>query len=180
MKKQNLKAVAKWIPFVVTLFGTVLLVASLFMPYASAVGEYAEQPEEDPNRIVDTQTYMQAHEFLNVSVMEFAGIYSRLDGYFICTATAYIIAAFSARTLLVAVNKKPIATMIFDLLAFFVFLAQRWDYTDRGVVPSANYEWGVGYHLFCVATAVVFAGAMWMFVNNLLKKKVLQKAREES
>jgi len=113
----------------------------------------------------------KAHELVGISMFEFAGIYSRLDGYFICTAIVYIIAGCSLLTLLFVVKKKPIAAIVSDLLALLICLAQRWDYIDRGVVPSSNYEWGAAYYLFFVAVALVFFGSVWMLVVRVLNKR---------
>lgn len=81
------------------------------------------------------------------------------------------IAVFALLTVLFSVLKKPVAVIVFSILSFVVFLVQNWDYTDRGIVPTESYEWGIGHTIFFIAFFLVIAGAVWMLVNKILIKK---------
>ena len=74
-------------------------------------------------------------------------------------------------SILFTVLKKPIAITIFSLLAFGVFSIQNFDYTDRGVIPSSTYDWGVAYYAFYIAFLVALVGAVLMLVFKIICKK---------
>ena len=51
---------------------------------------------------------------------------------------------------------------------------QNWDYTDRGVIPSSSYDWGLAHTLFPIVAFIALAGAIWMLVMKIIAKKQLQ------
>ena len=61
--------------------------------------------------------------------------------------------------------------LFFDVLTFGIFSLQNADYASRGVVPSANYDWGIAYYLVFAALAVAALAAIWLFVEKRQAKK---------
>ena len=53
---------------------------------------------------------------------------------------------------------------------------QNLDFTERGVIPSSSYDWGIGYYVFFGAAAVALIGAVWMLVKKIIIKRQLKTA----
>jgi hypothetical protein len=51
---------------------------------------------------------------------------------------------------------------------------QNWDYTDRGVIPSSSYDWGLAHTLLPIAAIIALAGAIWMLAIKISTKKQMQ------
>jgi len=79
--------------------------------------------------------------------------------------------------LITSLCKKPIGIIIFDLLALGAFKITCFDFEDRGVVPSNSYDWGIVSWLAYVIGVVIFAGAVWLFIEKRKAKK-LAKAEQ--
>lgn len=167
------------IPFIVTVIGTLLMVVTVFLPYATAIDDHAENIKENPDAVVYEELDMTAQDMMNISMVEYANVYSNLAdqlfgdpsyGIFYVVLVA-LIGGFALLAAFFAFLKKPIAVIIFSVLSFGVFSLQNWDYTDRGVIPSSSYDWGTGYYVFYVAAVVTLVGAIWLLVNKILTKK---------
>lgn len=172
------------IPFVIALVGTVFMFITIFLPYATAKNEYAEKMNTYPDEIVYEELNITSKDMINISMVEYAKIYSKLSEQ-IWGTTAYgifyvalvaLIGGFSLLSVLFTVLKKPIAVVIFSLLSFGVFSMQNFDYSDRGVIPSNTYGWGVAYYIFYIAFAMALIGAVWMLVSKIIQKKQQKSA----
>lgn len=169
------------IPFIIALVGSILMAITLILPYSTAIDDHAEYINNHPDEIVYEELDIYAEDTMDISMVEYANIYGSMseklwgDSF---TGTLYIalvvlIGGFSVLAVLFSILKKPIAVIIFDVLAYLVFCIQNWDYTDRGVVPSSGYDWGAGYYIFHAAAVITFVGAVWMLVNKIRMKKQL-------
>ncbi len=167
------------IPFIIALVAALFMVVSIFLPYSSATETHAETIKENPDVIVYKDPDITSGELLDISMFEYARIYALLseDLYgnaavgFFYVAMVGLIGGFALLNLLFVSLKKPIPGIVFSVLAFAVFLLQNWDYTDRGVVPSRSYEWGIGYYVFFAVAVIALAGNIWMLVEKILLKK---------
>ena len=81
-------------------------------------------------------------------------------------------ALFAVLTLLMTILKKSIAVIVFDILTLLDFWLIRFDFSDRGVIPSSRYDWGIASYLPYFLGVVVLAGAIWMLVE---KKKMKEQ-----
>lgn len=160
------------ISFLIALIGTILLLVSLFLPYATAIGDHADSLKKHSDTIISSEMNLSAKDSFHFSMVEYAGIYGKHSTYLfgdsatglLYTALVILIGVFSLLALLFVLRKKPIASFIFTLLSFSVFSLQNWDYTDRGVIPSSGYDWGIGYYIFFAATFFSLVGAIWMLL----------------
>lgn len=163
------------IPFLITLLSALLLVSTIFMPYASATDTFAERIDKMPDTIVDTKLNMTAEDMRHISMFEYAQAYININDVYavgiVYVVFVAMIGAFALLTLLFALLKKPIPVIIFSVLALGTFLIQNWDYSDRGVVPGNNYDWGIAYYLFFAAFVLILGGAVWMLVCKIKAKK---------
>ncbi|OZG60023.1 hypothetical protein BLEM_2198 [Bifidobacterium lemurum] len=157
------------IPWIVSIVGSVVMAASVLLPYGAA--KDAES--------LSAMSELIGEDLVNPSMAKFAQVYMAHAGEYINELQAYItlgittaIAVFSLLALLFAVLKKPIATIVFAILALLVFLAQSFDFSNRGVVPSDNYGWGIGYYALFAGIIVTIVGAIWMFAAHRQAKKM--------
>ena len=165
-------------PFLAMLIGSLMLVVTLFLPFASATEDYKERLEEYSDSMYVEELDMTNEEAINISLFEFARIYSVAAemgmSKGVSIACMVIIAAFGAfalLTLLFSVLKKPIPAIIFNLLAFAVFRITKWDFEDRGVIPNSNYDWGMAQYICYIGIVVVMVGAVALLVVKIKDKK---------
>ena len=129
------------IPFIVALIGSLMLIVTLFLPFASATEDYKEYLQEYSDEMYVEELNMTNGDAVNISLFEFGRIYAAAADWgmseSIAIACLVIISAFTLFTILTtlfSVLKKPIVAMIFNLLSFGVFWLIKWDFEDRGVV----------------------------------------------
>ena len=164
------------LPFIVALIGLLILVIGMFLPYITAVGEMGEYIEKYPDRIEIKDLELTASDLKDIPVISVSqiitGIYGEDDGA-IANVIVMVFGGFLALTVLFVILKKPIAIMIFDLLAFgsfsFLNFAMKEDFID----PD-KYAWGIGYTIIQVGVAIVFATAIWMLVKKIIVKRELK------
>lgn len=141
-----------------------LMILSIFLPYASATEENAENLEKYSDYYAIEEINMTGEDLINISMLEYAIVYSNMsEDLFgdskigiIYVALVVLIVAFSLFVLIFAILKKPLAIIVFDVIGFMVLCVQNWDYSDRGIVPSSSYDWGIAYYLFAFCTIAVF------------------------
>ena len=177
MKTKNEKTLT--ISKMIALFGAVLMLVCIFLPYATAIDDHAQALKENPDKVVYAEMDITAGDMVNVSMVQYANLYSKLSEQIFGSSAAGIlyvvfvglVGGFALIAALFALGKKPIAVTIFTLLSYGVFNIHSWDFTDRGVVPSTNYGWGIGYYLYFVAVAITVVGAIWLLVAKIKSKK---------
>ena len=163
-------------PFVVSLIGVLILVVGMFLPYITAVGEMGEYIEKYPDRIEIEDLELTASDLKDIPVISVSqiitGIYGEDDGA-LANVIVFTFCGFVALTALFVIIKKPIAVMIFDLLAYgvFAFLSA---YMKEDFIDPDKYAWGIGYTVIQAAIAVVFAAAIWMLVKKIITKRELK------
>ncbi len=156
-----------FIPFVAVLIGSLMLVITLFAPFASATGDFKERLQEHSEEMYEEELNMTCGDAVHISLFEFGKMYYTAadkgvskDVSIACVVIISIFAVMTVLTLLFSVLKKPIAIIIFDLLAFGVFRLIKWDFADRGVMPSSNYDWGMAQYICYVGIVIAFVGAV--------------------
>ncbi len=159
---------SKNIPFWIALSGAILLIIVLFLPFASATESYEQSLLDDPEEIYAEEINMTNEEAVDLSLIDLGrmalvqidnGV--QTDVAIVCLIMACLYAVFAALTTLFVVIKKSIAALIFDILTFGIFWLTKWDYEDRGVIPSSRYDWGL-------ATVVCYIGIIAVIVSVIL------------
>lgn len=179
--KPNLNSRRLLIPFLVTLVGSLLLLSMLILPFASADEDYEDALLDEPDEYVVEEIDMTNEDVVNISLMEYVQIYSEAARQDIrretCIATIVIIAIFAlfaVFTVLMSLLKKPIGIIIFNALSLVAFWLTRFDFEDRGVIPSSLYDWGVASVLTYIIGVVVIIGAIWLFIVKRRAKKYIE------
>ena len=179
--KNNASSSQILLPMILAILGSIIMCAVIFLPYATATDEYAQWIDAFSDVVIYEKNEMTASDLKDVSMVEFADVYSsnsmeiwgnQGNGTMYVVLVA-LIGGFSLLGVLFASIKKPVALIMMIVLAFVTFLIQNWDYSDRGVIPGLNYEWGFGYYVFYAATAAAFIASIWMIV--IKRKKVSEK-----
>ena len=70
-KKNNL-----FIPFIVAVIGSALMILTIFLPYTSATKEFAERIDSYPEAVAYSNTDIKASDVKNVSMVQYASMYS--------------------------------------------------------------------------------------------------------
>ncbi|MDR4019482.1 hypothetical protein [Bifidobacterium sp.] len=173
------------IPYVLLVVGAVAMAVSFFLPFASAKGDYAEYLKQYGDRVYTAEAGLHNKDVVGLSLLTFLRIYiaglqsgKLLGGMYleavICITLMVVIAVSSLLILLFGVLKKPIAAIVFSVLAVVAFYALRWDFDDRGVLPSSQYGYGIA-DIYPISFVVVVAGAIWFMVSRHIAKTVHQQ-----
>lgn len=167
----------KSIPVIVGIVCAALMVAALFLPYATATSDGAAYLENHSSQSVMQGFDLTTDQMKNMSLVDFARAYLALAEHSYQQLSGIymgLVVAMGAAALLMALcfaKRRPIGALVFDVLAFGIFSLQNADYASRGVVPSANYDWGIAYYLVSVVLAVAALAAVWLFVEKKRAKK---------
>ncbi len=171
-------------PVLITIIGAVLMLLMLFLPYASATDDYEERLMKYEDEMYVKEIGMTNADAVDISLFEFERIYVEAarqglnkEISITCIVVISIFVVFVLQTLLMSFLKKPIAIVIFDLLTMIVFKLICFDFEDRGVIQSSSYHWGIVYYLVYVIGVIIFAGAIWLFIEKR-KAKTIGKAEQ--
>ena len=175
MKEKN----KLFIPYVITLIGTIMMILLLVLPFTTATDEYAERLD----RFADTEVYkglsLTCADVKNVSLVDYARIYVAVGENFwkneyagwIYAGLIAAIGLFSLIAVIKAIRKKPIGiiiskifTVITVAIFYFVFIA-------RHVVQNENYVWGVAHYCYYIIPIIIIVCSIWLFI----KKRQLNK-----
>lgn len=88
-----------------------------------------------------------------------------------CMVIIALYAGFGVLTLLMALVKKPIGIIVFDILTLGVFKLIQFDFKDRGVALSNNYDLGIVNYLTYVIGIVILVGAVLLFIEKRKAKQ---------
>ena len=159
----------RMIASVATIVAALLLVVAFFLPYASGTQEFREGLSSMSANPYSETLGMSNDDIVDLSLAEHVRIYSAAGElgmpeefaavYVPLTAAPAVLGAL---TLLFAVLRKPIPSILFSVLT--VTLLLNWDFEDRGVIPSDTYDWGVARWVYLAAGVAVIVCAIWQIV----------------
>ena len=161
------------VSFLAMLIGSIMLIITLFVPFASATDDHREYLEKYANTVSIEELDITNEQLLDVSLFKFARIYSALSGdiSISCIAMISVFAFFALLTLLFSILRKAIPVIIFDLLTFVVFRIIQWDFEDRGVISNSKYDGGIALYIGYIGVVIVMAGAVTLLVMKIKNKK---------
>lgn len=171
------------VPYLIALLATLIMAISVFMPYATVIGEYKEALDNATNAILDSNLGLSVESVKDVSLFEFAHIYNADsqnifgdgDGV-VYVVIVTVIAGFALLGTLFTLFKKGTPIIVFTILSFLVFAFNNFDFSLRGIVPSESYAYGFGYYVFYAATILALAGAILLIIaKHKIKKEANKK-----
>lgn len=176
MNKAKTKALQ--FPFLITFIGGALLMLMMLFPYASAKEDDKEILLENADEFYVEEIKMTNEEAVNISLGEYIMIYAEAakqgiqkETSIACVVLIAVFWALVVLTYIMAILKKPIGIVIFDLLAMCVFKIIHFDFEDRGIIPSSSYDWEIANYLTYIIGIVILGGAIWLFIEKRKAKK---------
>lgn len=173
MKNKNLLY-----PVLTTVFGALLLLITLFLPFASANESHKERLMSYPDAIYSEEAGMTNKDAVDISLVEFIKIDSAAveTGLSEKTAIANMVviiafAVFVVLTLLFSILKKPIPILIFDIISFAAMQLIKFDFEDRGAVPSSSYDWGIAHIICYIGIVIAAVGAVLLLIAKIKNKR---------
>lgn len=153
---------------IIAVIGAVCMLLTVFLPYSTATQKQKDNLNRYPDAVLYEELGMKAKDLLNLSLMEYTRVYSSDTSLGNDIGVLYIVllAVIGGMTLLAllkTIKGKPVGSLVFTGISLAAFLLLRFDFVDRGVVPSESYTWGFGYYLFYIGIIAVAAGAVWQF-----------------
>ncbi len=165
-------------PFFIALLGMAAMIITLFLPYASAIGDHAKELSANADAIMHLNLGITAKDMMNISMVDFARLYNSLSSsifgnnegsiYIVLVA---LIGGFSLLSALFVIFKKATPAIVFTMLSFLVFAFQNYDFEIRNIINGETYNWGFGYYIFYAATVLALAGAVWLLITKIRIKK---------
>lgn len=160
-------------PFLLTVAGAILLLVMIVLPFASAKKEHKEKLTQNAEQMYMEEIEMTNADAIHISLVEFVHIYSHTfkqefqkEISIVCIVLVTMFTVFAFLAMLMAIVKKPIGVIVFDILTMVVFGIIHYDFADRGVIPSRLYDWGIVNYLTYLLGGIVIVGAIWMFVKK--------------
>lgn len=157
-------------PKVIALIGSLLLMITIFLPFASATDNYKQRLMSYPEQMHTEEIKMTNKDAVNISLFEFGQVYAytvNLHGYetisIICLTMIVAYVVFSALAILWSILNKPIALLITNLLAFGIFNLMKWDFKDRGVIANSNYHFGIAQIICLFAFLMICLASIYLF-----------------
>ncbi len=184
MKKNKIKLPTRTPSVLITIVAAVLLLVLLFLPYVSAEEDYAEELEEIEDLYIDEENEITYGSVIDLSLYEYSKLSLFEDSMWdFFDGVAWVTLAFAVLaflTLLCAMGKKPVGTIIFNLLAFAVFVFEDMAFDESVIDENRHYGWGFAHYLIYVALVAVIAGAVWMMVDKRKARKAAQASVQAS
>lgn len=177
-RKSIIKQRTKW-PTMVALLGAVLMVLCVFLPYSTVTDEREEWIDKHPDTMAVEEMNLTSAEVKNVSMVRYAYIYNTIWHESAVGMLAALIMGGALVAALFAWGRKPIGALIFGGLSYGVFCLMNLEFTDKGIIPSDSYDWGLAHSLLPIAAAILVAGVIWMFVEKIIVKKQLKQSSQE-
>ncbi len=163
-----------FLPFLIALIGVLIVGISLFLPYISATGNMAEYIERYPDKVEIEEFSLTAGDLANIPVISvnkiLSGVYGKAEGT-LANVIVLVFGGLMALTGLFVILKKPIAIIIFDLLACGVFCFLNFVMREDGFIAEDKYAWGIGYYTIIIATVAILGGAMWLLITKMRLKR---------
>ena len=152
---------------------SVIMIISLFAPYISATGDFADNLKEHSAEIIYSKENLTAKDMINISMVEVPRkvFVEREDDMMISTILVSLIGVFSLLVLLLGIFKKPIAVLTFNIFSLAVYIFQNKSYASFFGFPNDRYIWGFGYYLFYIVSAIIFISAILLLIAKIRAKK---------
>lgn len=167
------------IPRIIIIVSAVVALVAFFLPYISATDNFRAYINEHADEKVYSTVDLTIGDLADMSMFTYARVYfqggeeilrSKESGIFY-GVLMFSVAGFALLVLLTALGKKPILTLILDLLMAGAFYLINWDFIDRGIMPDSRRVWAISHSLYYPLAAIIVVCAIWMFIEKRKAKK---------
>ncbi len=184
-----MKETKKWLsPRLITVLGAILMLLMVFLPFASAEKEYKERLKKYEDKYYVKEIELTNGEAVHLSLVEFMRVYIHIAGEegadttsgqigILCVVLISMYGVFALLTLVMALCRKPIGTILFNLLTMGVLWLIQFDFKERRIIPSNRYHGGIAYYLVYVVGVVIIVGAVWMLAEKRKAKKAMKETQ---
>lgn len=169
---------ALFLPGLILLLAALLHAGLFFVPYVSAAEEYRDTIDAMGDQTFTSDSDLTYADMKDISLFEYARfsvMYGETFGseeykwiYGILYSSAGVIAVLM---ILTALAKKPILTVLLDLLGIGVIRIVNWDLVDRGIINENRMVWGIAHYLYYLVLLLIAAAAVWLLVVKIKGKK---------
>ena len=116
-----MKNIKSLYPLIIAVVGALMLIITFFLPFASAKGDYREALLKNPDEVFLQEADMKSGDAVDISLLEFIKIDAAAgtsQGATLVNMIVIIVyGVFAVLTLLFSILRKPIAIIIFDIIA---------------------------------------------------------------
>lgn len=157
------------LPFIISIIGILFIIIGMFLPYMTAVGELSDYIESFPDEIISNSYDVTNKDFAKfpfISISKIVGALWGENDAMISTIFLILFGSFAILTTLFILLKKPIVTIIFDLLtcATFLFIGVL---LKEDFISADKYAWGIGYFIILIAVAIIFIASILMLIIKI-------------
>ncbi len=137
------------IPLILTIIGTLLMILSILLPYTTATSALDSELAKNPGIYTNPTMIDYAKEAVDSSQ----------------TVIVILIAVFALLSLIFAVFKKAVISIVFIGISSAVFAFQCYDFCYREII-NVFYTWGIGFYIYIIAAALALGGSIWLLTVN--------------
>jgi len=118
-------------------------------------------------------------EMMDLSLFKYALVYQQggdtllhsSGSGMIYTVLYSAVPVFAILIMLAALRKRPLLTLLCDLLMGGAIWIINWDFADRGIMPDNDRLWAIAYYLYYPLAVIIAICAIWMFIEKRKIKK---------
>lgn len=161
-----------FIPILIAVICTFLMILSIFFPYATAKEEFVAELKN--SNLYSSQLKIDNKELINPSLLTYTKIYKALspESAIIFGCLLAIIAFLCIMTLIFTLCKRPIAMIIFDILSLFLFT--RTAKFQNSFINVDNYNRTITFYLFIISAIIILLCAIFLIIEKYNNKNKIE------
>jgi len=167
------------IPRMIAIIAAIIAIVAFFLPYISATDDFRTYINAHADEKVYSTVDLTIGDMADMSLFTYARVYFQAGEEVLCSKDSGIfygvlmssIAGFALLIALSALGKKPVLTLINDILMVGAFYLVNWDFLDRGIMPDSRRVWAISHSIYYPLAAVIAVCAIWMFIEKRKAKK---------
>lgn len=160
---------------------SILLLATIFIPYSTATQDYSKYLKKHSEEMYSTEANMTNADAINISMFKFGKIYykaaeisnsTNVKGVSISRLVMIILfSLFLIIALILAIRKKPLGVIIFDVFSIGIFSLLKWDMKATGALPRSGFDYGIVHTLYFIFVALAIVISIYYIVIRRIDKK---------
>ena len=163
----------------IAVVAALIAIVAFFLPYISATDDYRERMQYFADDKLIDGVDITVGEMMDLSLFKYARVYQQggdallhsSGSGMIYTVLYSAVPVFAVLILLAALRKRPILTLLCDLLMGGTIWIINWDFADRGIMPDSDRLWAIAYYLYYPLAAIIAICTIWMFIEKRKTKK---------